>query len=311
MISIKIKSIVLLRALLFCYNLEKNINGNNRQEEGFIMYNNDNETVASVLALALIFFFVSFLIATSNSEEKQKEVGANDPNKSELVAKQESNSTATKEEQQTDFLKKYKDKYSSLVPYKVNSTDHLFYYNSEGKLILLSEGSSFDTDKNEKDFINLLENNQSEFDKETKNILDQFKSGDSASRISLLSSNTGKAHLLYQYQNKNLSEKLSGLFFDITIYYNPGSEEDKLSEALGLVVDFAQKSGKVYRLNIVDINKVDPLELEEIRYSGDIIAISHPVQISEGSITNHPELRSRVDLSDDPENILKLTEYYN
>lgn len=275
------------------------------------MYNNDNETVASILALALIFFFVSFLIATSNSEEKQKEVGANDPNKSELVAKQESNSTATKEEQQNDFLKKYKDKYSSLVPYKVNSTDHLFYYNSEGKLILLSEGSSFDTDKNEKDFINLLENNQSEFDKETKNILDQFKNGDSASRISLLSSNTGKAHLLYQYQNKNLSEKLSGLFFDITIYYNPGSEEDKLSEALGLVVDFAQKSGKVYRLNIVDINKVDPLELEEIRYSGDIIAISHPVQISEGSITNHPELRSRVDLSDDPENILKLTEYYN
>ena len=275
------------------------------------MYNNDNETVASILALALIFFFVSFLIATSNSEEKQKEVGANNPNKSELVAKQESNSTATKEEQQTDFLKKYKDKYSSLVPYKVNSTDHLFYYNSEGKLILLSEGSSFDTDKNEKDFINLLENNQSEFDKETKNILEQFKNGDSASMISLLSSNTGKAHLLYQYQNKNLSEKLSGLFFDITIYYNPGSEEDKLSEALGLVVDFAQKSGKVYRLNIVDINKVDPLELEEIRYSGDIIAISHPVQISEGSITNHPELRSRVDLSDDPENILKLAEYYN
>jgi hypothetical protein len=275
------------------------------------MYNNDNETVASVLALALIFFFVSFLIATSNSEEKQKEVGANDPNKSELVAKQESNSTATKEEQQTDFLKKYKDKYSSLVPYKVNSTDHLFYYNSEGKLILLSEGSSFDTDKNEKDFINLLENNQSEFNKETENILNQFKNGDSASLISLLSSNTGKAHLLYQYQNKNLSEKLSGLFFDITIYYNPGSEEDKLSEALGLVVDFAQKSGKVYRLNIVDINKVDPLELEEIRYSGDIIAISQPVQISEGSITNHPELRSRVDLSDNPENILKLTEYYN
>lgn len=275
------------------------------------MYNNDNETVASILALALIFFFVSFLIATSNSEEKQKEVGANNPNKSELVAKQESNSTATKEEQQTDFLKKYKDKYSSLVPYKVNSTDHLFYYNSEGKLILLSEGSSFDTDKNEKDFINLLENNQSEFDKETKNILDQFKNGDSASMISLLSSNTSKAHLLYQYQNKNLSEKLSGLFFDITIYYTPGSEDDKLAESLNLIVDYSEKSGKIYRLNFVDVNKADPLELEEIRYSGDIIAISHPVQISEGGITNHPELRSRVDLSDNHKNILKLTEYYN
>lgn len=275
------------------------------------MYNNDNETVASVLALALIFFFVSFLIATSNSEEKQKEVGANDPNKSELVAKQESNSTATKEEQQTDFLKKYKDKYSSLVPYKVNSTDHLFYYNSEGKLILLSEGSSFDTDKNENDLINLLENNQSEFDKETENILEQFKNGDSASRISLLSLNSGKAHLLYQYQNKNLSEKLSGLFFDITIYYNPGSEEDKLSEALGLVVDFAQKSGKIYKLNIVDVNKADPVELEEVRYSGDIIAVAHPVQISEGAVTNYQDLRGRANISDDPKNILKLTEYYN
>lgn len=275
------------------------------------MYNNDNETVASILALALIFFFVSFLIATSNSEEKQKEVGANDPNKSELVAKQESNSTATKEEQQINFLKKYKDKYSSLVPYKLNPTNDVFYYNNEGKTILLFNELLLEKKQDENYFVKILENNQSEFNKETENILNQFKNGDSASLISLLSSNTGKAHLLYQYQNKNLSEKLSGLFFDITIYYNPGSEEDKLSEALGLVVDFAQKSGKVYRLNIVDINKVDPLELEEIRYSGDIIAISQPVQISEGSIANHPELRSRVDLSDNPENILKLTEYYN
>ena len=275
------------------------------------MYNNDNETVASILALALIFFFVSFLIATSNSEEKQKEVGANDPNKSELVAKQESNSTATKEEQQINFLKKYKDKYSSLVPYKLNPTNDVFYYNNEGKTILLFNELLLEKKQDENYFVKILENNQSEFDKETENILEQFKNGDSTSLISLLSSNTGKSHLLYQYQNKNLSENLSGLFLDITIYYNPGSEEDKLSEALGLLVDFAQKSGKVYRLNIVDVNKVDPVEQEEVRYSGDIIAISHPVQISESSINNHPELRSRVDLSDNPENILKLTEYYN
>lgn len=275
------------------------------------MYKDDNGTIASILALALIFFFVSFLLATSNQEENQKEVNSNDPSKSELVSKQESNSSVNKEEQQTDFLKKYKDKYSSLVPYKLNPTNDVFYYNNEGKIILLFNESLLDKKQDDNYFVKILENNQSEFDKETENILDQFKNGDSASRISLLSSNTGKTHLLYQYQNKNLSEKLSGLFFNITIYYNPGSEEDKLSEALGLLVDFAQKSGKVYRLNIVDVNKVDPVEQEEIRYSGDIIAISHPVQISEGSITNHPELRSRVDLSDNPENILKLTEYYN
>lgn len=275
------------------------------------MYNNDNETVASILALALIFFFVSFLIATSNSEEKQKEVGANDPNKSELVAKQESNSTATKEEQQINFLKKYKDKYSSLVPYKLNPTNDVFYYNNEGKTILLFNELLLEKKQDENYFVKILENNQSEFDKETENILEQFKNGDSTSLISLLSSNTGKSHLLYQYQNKNLSENLSGLFLDITIYYNPGSEDDKLSESLGLLVDFAQKSGKVYRLNIVDVNKVDPVEQEEVRYSGDIIAVAHPVQISEGAVTNYQDLRGRANISDDPKNILKLTEYYN
>ena len=275
------------------------------------MYKDDNGTIASILALALIFFFVSFLLATSNQEENQKEVNSNDPSKSELVSKQESNSSVNKEEQQTDFLKKYKDKYSSLVPYKLNPTNDVFYYNNEGKIILLFNESLLDKKQDDNYFVKILENNQSEFDKETENILDQFKNGDSASRISLLSSNTGKAHLLYQYQNKNLSEKLSGLFFDITIYYNPGSEEDKLSEAIGLVVDFAQKSGKVYRLNIVDINKVGPVEQEEIRYSGAIIAIGYPVQISEGAITNYKDLRGRANISDDPKNILKLTEYYN
>ncbi len=275
------------------------------------MYKDDNETIASILALALIFFFVSFLLATSNQEENQKEVSSNDPSKSELVSKQESNSSVNKEEQQTDFLKKYKDKYSSLVPYKLNPTNDVFYYNNEGKIILLFNESLLDKKQDDNYFVKILENNQSEFDKETENILDQFKNGDSASRISLLSSNTGKTHLLYQYQNKNLSEKLSGLFFDITIYYNPGSEEDKLSEAIGLVVDFAQKSGKVYILNIVDINKVGPVEQEEIRYSGAIIAIGYPVQISEGAITNYKDLRGRANISDDPKNILKLTEYYN
>lgn len=274
------------------------------------MYKDDNETIASILALALIFFFVSFLIATSDQQKSQKEVSTNDQNKSELVAKQESNSSDTKEEQQIDFLKKYKDKYSSLVPYKPNPSDDVFYHNNEGKTILLFNKSLLEQKQDESYFIKILENNQSEFDKETENILEQFKNGDSASRISLLSLNSGKAHLLYQYQNKNLSEKLSGLFFDITIYYNPGSEEDKLSEALGLVVDFAQKSGKIYKLNIVDVNKADPVELEEVRYSGDIIAVAHPVQISEGAVTNYQDLRGRANISDDPKNILKLTEYY-
>lgn len=253
-----------------------------------------------------------FYVFGHNQYQNNKEISTSEANKSEIVSKQDkSDSNVIQEVQLIDFLKKYKDKYSILVPYKLSSVNNAFYYNLEGNTTLLFDDSLSDSNQNENSFAKVLENNQSEFDKETKNVLDQFKSGDPAPRISLLSSKSGKAHLIYKHQNKNLSENLSGLFLDITIYYNQGSEEDKLSESLGVLVDFAQKSGRVYKLNIVNINQVDPVEQEEVRYSGDIIAVAHPVQISGGSITNYPELRGRVNLSENPKNILKITEYYN
>lgn len=267
--------------------------------------------VASILVPVLAFFFMLFYVF-GHDQYQNKENNVSKVNKVEQIAPKTGSDSGVKDEDvQTDFLKKYKDKYSALVPYKVNSTNNLFYYNSEGKLILLSEGSSFDTDKNENDLINLLENNQSEFNKETENILNQFKNGDSKTKIEILSSSEGKAHLLYQYQNKNLSDTLSGVFSNITIYHNPNSEDDKLAESLNLIVDFSKKSGKIYKLNIVDVNKADPVELEEVRYSGDIVAVAHPAQISEGAVTNYQDLRGRANISDDPKNILKLTGYYN
>lgn len=274
--------------------------------------NNGIGSVVGVLAPILAFFFMLFYVFGHNQYQNNRELSTSEANKSEIVSKQDkSDSNVIQEVQLIDFLKKYKDKYSILVPYKLTSVNNAFYYNLEGNTTLLFDESLSDLNQNERSFAKVLENNQSEFDKETKNILDQFKSGDPASRISLLSSKSGKAHLIYKHQSKNLSENLSGLFLDITIYYNPESEEDKLSESLGVLVDFAQKSGRVYKLNIVNINQVDPVEQEEVRYSGDIIAVAHPVQISGGSITNYPELRGRVNLSENPKNILKITEYYN
>lgn len=268
--------------------------------------------VASILGPILAFFLLLFYVFGHNQYQNNKETSTSEINKSEIVSKQnKSDPTVSQEVQLIDFLKKYKDKYSILIPYKLSSVNNVFYYNSEGNTTLLFDESLSDSNQNENSFAKVLENNQSEFDKETKNILNQFKGGDPASRISLLSSKSGKAHLIYKHQSKNLSENLSGLFLDITIYYNPGSEEDKLSESLGILVDFAQKTGKVYNLNIVNINQVDPVEQEEIRYSGDIIAVAHPVQISGGTINSYPKLRGRVDLSGNPQNILKITEYYN
>ena len=273
--------------------------------------NNGIGSIIGVLAPILVLFFMLFYIFGDRTPNN-REISTSEANRSELVSKQnKSDSSVSQEVQLINFLKKYKDKYSTLVPYKLSSANNAFYYNSKGNTDLLFDESLSDLNQNESSFIKVLENNQSEFDKETKNVLDQFKGGDPASRISLLSSKSGKAHLIYKHQSKNLSENLSGLFLDITIYYNPGSEEDNLSESLGVLVDFAQKSGRVYKVNIVNINQVDPVEQEDIRYSGDIIAVAHPVQISGGTINSYPKLRSRVDLSDNPQNILKLTEYYN
>lgn len=273
--------------------------------------NNGIGSVIGVLAPILALFFMLFYIFGDRTPNN-REISTSEANRSEFVSKQnKSDSTVSQEVQLINFLKKYKDKYSTLIPYKLNSLNNVFYYNSEGNTTLLFDESLLDLTQNENSFVKVLDNSQSEFDKETKNVLDQFKSGDPASRISLLSSKSGKAHLIYKHQSKNLSENLSGLFLDITIYYNPGSEEDNLSESLGVLVDFAQKSGRVYKVNIVNINQVDPVEQEDIRYSGDIIAVAHPVQISDGTINSYPKLRSRVDLSDNPQNILKLTEYYN
>lgn len=273
--------------------------------------NNGIGSVIGVLAPILALFFMLFYIFGDRTPNN-REISTSEANRSELVSKQnKSDSSVSQEVQLINFLKKYKDKYSTLIPLKLSSLNNVFYYNSEGNTTLLFDESLSDLTQNENSFVKVLENNQSEFDKETKNVLDQFKSGDPASRISLLSSKSGKAHLIYKHQSKNLSENLSGLFLDITIYYNPESEEDNLSESLGVLVDFAQKSGRVYKVNIVNINQVDPVEQEDIRYSGDIIAVAHPVQISGGTINSYPKLRSRVDLSDNPQNILKLTEYYN
>lgn len=273
--------------------------------------NNGIGSVIGVLAPILALLFMLFYIFGDRTPNN-REISISEANRSELVSKQnKSDSSVSQEVQLINFLKKYKDKYSTLIPYKLNSLNNVFYYNSEGNTTLLFDESLLDLTQNENSFVKVLENSQSEFDKETKNVLNQFKVGDPASRISLLSSKSGKAHLIYKNQSKNLSENLSGLFLDITIYYNPGSEEDKLSESLGILADFAQKSGQVYKLNIVNINQVDPVEQEDIRYSGDIIAVAHPVQISGGTINSYPKLRSRVDLSDNPQNILKLTEYYN
>lgn len=175
--------------------------------------------VASILGPVLAFFLLFFYVFGHNQYQNNKETGTSEVNKSEVVSKQNKyDPTVSQEVQLIDFFKKNKDKYSTLVPYKLSSVNNAFYYNPEGNTTLLFDESLSDLNQNKNSFVKVLENNQSEFDKETKNILDQFKSGDPDSRISLLSSKSGKTHLIYKHQSKNLSENLSGLFLDITIY---------------------------------------------------------------------------------------------
>ena len=59
--------------------------------------------------------------------QNNRELSTSEANKSEIVSKQDkSDLSVSQEVQLIDFLKKYKDKYSILVPYKLSSVNNAF-----------------------------------------------------------------------------------------------------------------------------------------------------------------------------------------
>ena len=158
-----------------------------------------------------------------------------------------------------EFVAKNKNKFPVL---SVNSFDYInkiIYYQKNGYMNLVPE-DLYDDDINgkEKDVIRFLSDKQEDFDQESKSVFEEFQQGDAKSKVDLLSTNRGKAHLIYRYNgNPGYERWLNDDYVVLKIYYNPNSESDinTLATSLDSLRKYAKDKGNILRLDLIDINK--------------------------------------------------------
>lgn len=215
-----------------------------------------------------------------------------------------------------EFVAKNKNKFPVL---SVNSFDYInkiIYYQKNGYMNLVPE-DLYDDDINgkEKDVIRFLSDKQEDFDQESKSVFEEFQQGDAKSKVDLLSTNRGKAHLIYRYNgNPGYERWLNDDYVVLKIYYNPNSESDinTLATSLDSLRKYAKDKGNILRLDLIDINKENAVILEDVRYSGDITAVAYPVRVTaEYGMFEYKENRHQISLTKNPDYIIDLVDYFN
>ena len=214
------------------------------------------------------------------------------------------------------FVAKNKNKFTVL---SVNSFDYInkiIYYQKDGYMNLVPE-ELYGTDikGKEKEVLKFLSDKQEDFDQESKSVFEEFQQGSAKAKVDLLSTERGKAHLLYRYNgNPGYEHWLNGDYVVLKIYYNPNSESDvnTLSTSLDSLRKYAKDKGNILRLNLIDINKENAVVLEDIRYSGDVTAVAYPVRItSRYGFFENKEDQHQISLTKNPEHIIDLVDYFN
>ena len=215
-----------------------------------------------------------------------------------------------------EFVAKNKNKFTVLSMNSFDYTNKIIYYQKDGYMNLVPE-ELYGTDikGKENDVLKFLSDKQEDFDQESKVVFEEFQQGDAKSKVDLLSTNRGKAHLLYRYNgNPGYERWLNDDYVDLKIYYNPNSESDvnTLATSLDNLRKYAKDKGNILRLDLIDINKENAVVLEDIRYSGDITAVAYPVRITaEYGMFEYKENRHQINLTKNPDYIIDLVDYFN
>ena len=215
-----------------------------------------------------------------------------------------------------EFVAKNKNKFTVLSMNSFDYTNKIIYYQKDGYMNLVPE-ELYGTDikGKENDVLKFLSDKQEDFDQESKVVFEEFQQGDAKSKVDLLSTNRGKAHLLYRYNgNPSYERWLNDDYVDLKIYYNPNSESDvnTLATSLDNLRKYAKDKGNILRLDLIDINKENAVVLEDIRYSGDITAVAYPVRITaEYGMFEYKENRHQISLTKNPDYIIDLVDYFN
>lgn len=159
-----------------------------------------------------------------------------------------------------------------------------------------------------------MEGKQEDFDQESKAVLEEFQNGDAKSKVNLLSTERGKAHLIYRYNgNPGYERWLNDDYLILKIYYNPKMDSDinYLATSLDSLIKQARNRGNILSLDLIDVNKENAVILEDIHYSGDIKAVAYPVRVTDKyGMFERKEEQRQVNLSNNPEHIVDLMDYF-
>lgn len=275
--------------------------------------NNSDWLYSFYTFLILIVIFFGYLIFSSEYHKKN-----NDPfGVRNYVERIKSEPSLWQQKREVlEFVEKNKNKFPILSMNSFDYINKIIYYQKDGYMNLVPE-ELYGTDikGKENDVLKFLSDKQEDFDQESKVVFEEFQQGDAKSKVDLLSTNRGKAHLIYRYNgNPGYERWLNRDYVDLKIYYNPNSESDvnTLATSLDNLRKYAKDKGNILRLDLIDINKENAVVLEDIHYSGDITAVAYPVRITaEYGMFEYKENRHQISLTKNPDYIIDLVDYFN
>lgn len=313
---------------------------NNKNKKEDSSRSNITYVLLAIASLVIALFFMVSLLNSANNNEDQGPFGVKgfveylfgkpstdtkkmDEKTKEFIAKNKDSipsvffkSPLEQEKELSEFVANYKNKFPILSVNSFEYAKNIFYYEKDGYLNVVPSKLYVDNVKdNEEDILKFLKNKEEDFDQESKIVFEEFQQGDAKAKVDLLSTERGKAHLIYRYNgNPGYEHWVNGDYVDLKFYYNPNSESDIniLATSLESLRKHAKDNGDILRLNLIDINKENAVVLEDIRYTGDVTAVAYPVRItSRYGMFKNKEDRHQISLTKNPDYINDLVNYFN
>lgn len=219
-----------------------------------------------------------------------------------------------REQDVRNFVTKYKNKLPNLSLGSLESSNDIVYYKKDGTKDVVPKKLYFDDlEFNEYEVVNYLLKQQSEFDQESRSVLQEFQSGSDKKKIDLLSSDRGKTHLIYRYNgDPGYDSWFDNDYLILKLYYDPKKGEDIVAKVLDYVIEYAKDRGNILTFDLIDINNENAAILEDIQYSGDVVAVAEKVRVTKSyGIYNEYGKRSKVNITNNIEDINNITYYFN
>lgn len=219
-----------------------------------------------------------------------------------------------KEEDIRNFVTKYKNKLPNLSLISLESSNDIIYYKKDGTEDIVPKKLYFDDlEFYQNEVVNYLLKQQSEFDQESRSVLQEFQSGSNKKKIDLLSSDRGKTHLIYRYHgDPGYDSWFDNDYLILKLYYDPKKDEDIVAKVLDYVVEYAKDRGNILTFDLIGINDENAAILEDVQYSGDVVAVAEKVRITKSyGISNDYVKTNKINITNNTEDINNLIYYFD